>query len=312
MATSTQSIGSQAKSLAAIAKAFPMNSAIAKASQAVNLAAQRSSSLSSGGGSGGSSGSMRSTASSAPVSAPVPIVSSSAGSMRPSAMITQNTAGMRAVPGGIASVYPSGWSNVWGTLTGAIGSGGVRSNTGIGLIDAPLGFVASHPFATAGVAAAGATMLGYGATAGTVAGTTGAASTVAAGSLRGYALAAGAGAVGGMILSGAGGPQNITIPQTQTLQPTITPQQGSTLYDNSLRQQWNTQNTINTITDSPYAQIGGSPSLTGGAQPSSFAPYQGTPVDLTAGQSANASQSSGSLLIPALIIGAAMLFSSRR
>jgi hypothetical protein len=210
-------------------------------------------------------------------------------------------------------------SNVFSTLGAAIGlvPGGVTAHTGNYAGDIALGTAANHPFITAGLGAVGYTALGLGATTEAAAvGTAGTASTSAIGlsSIR-TALIGGAVGLGAGLLLGGGGSQTSNQQPSQNTSPTISPTQQST-------QQPQQNPSVN-----PY-QAGGSASIVNSPgsslsynqsqdtystfnlyQPNSQAPTQSTPSTFTPAQTLTSDQSSSSLLLPALIVGAALVLS---
>ena len=92
---------------------------------------------------------------------------------------------------------------------------------------------------------------------------------------------------------------------------TSTPSQRSEVYDYSQRQTYQDQYSTNQITGSPGARIGSSQGQTSDL-PSTFtqSPSQSAPFGQDFGQAATQSQGSD-FLLPALIIGAAFLLTSR-
>jgi len=132
----------------------------------------------------------------------------------------------------------------------------------------------------------------------------------AAGSLRGYAAALAAGAIGGALLTGGtrqnAAPQDQKLDQGGSSDPAQNPQQnpavnpyqtgGSPFISNSPGASLRYKQTQDTYTTFNLSQI----------------PTQSAPFNQSAGQSESQAQSSASsLLIPALIVGAALLISKR-
>lgn len=174
--------------------------------------------------------------------------------------------------------------------------------------------VANHPFITAGVAAGGITAVRYAPSA-FAAMRSPAASTVVtnaarSSSLRVPAIAAGIGlAAGALFMRNPAAPQETT--QRGEQSGTSTPSQRSEVYDYSQRQTYQDQYATNTIIGSPGARIGASQGQVADL-PSTFtqSPSQSAPFGQDLGQSASQSQGSD-FLLPALIIGAAFLLTSR-
>jgi hypothetical protein len=165
------------------------------------------------------------------------------------------------------------------------------------------------PYAVGGLEIGGAAYLsglalGYG---GATAAGSGAATiggTAAAGSLRNLGLAAGGGLLIGSLLGK-------NAPQAQTMTTAANPNtyQYNIQTDRSLRSQDAYQITTNTIADSPYASLGGSPAI-GQSQPTAWTqePTQSAPTYASGSQS---QEQGSSLLIPALIVAAALMLTRR-
>ena len=186
-----------------------------------------------------------------------------------------------------------------------------RPNRGI------LETAAAHPFATAAAGAAGWTLGSalYGAGAAGKASV--AASAGAGGGILGssalrrvfpYAVGAGAGVFAASIFGSKPSPQ--TQGQTQNSSVVTNANQYTSNVDNSIRTSTQDQYVYNTLSNSPYGTLGGSPSQYADLPATtSLYPSQSVPVTQDVGQSAEQSQGTNSWLVPALIVGAALLWS---
>ena len=194
--------------------------------------------------------------------------------------------------------------------------GRIVANTTSPTLNRGLQLVANNPYTTAAVGAAGytAATAGLGASSAAAGARAGAA---AGGSslLSRAAVPAAAGLAAGYFLFNRSG----AAPQSQTQQAsqsgTLKPIQSSSQVDNSTNYntQTTSQQTYNTIQDSPYASLGGSPSLSASLdRTQSQIPTQNAPFSQDVGQSAEQTQSGlGDWVLPALIIGGAYVLSKR-
>ena len=238
----------------------------------------------------------------------------------------QNTQVSTIQPGNLPQTQPSnsslsskpgGWGNIIAVYKSIFFGDGVTANVKNPLLKASLETAAEHPFITAGLGTLGYMALTGAFTAtGVTATTTGVTATgsglLAGNTLLNTAIIGGAGLGAGFLLGrngGSTGPQNLNQAQTptQTANPTQTP----TLYDYSQRNSTIRNDTWNRITDSPGASISSSQAATPNLS-SSFNPNQaigqGQTLDQAGSQAATAG---GDLLLPALAIAAAVLFSRR-
>lgn len=189
----------------------------------------------------------------------------------------------------------------------------IVSTTGSRSANAVIEAVANHPYITAGIAAGGITAArsAPAALAGlrspAVPAATAAATATRANSLRPLGIAAAGGLAAGLLFMRGSAPQDTT--QAASQSGYSSPTNTTTQYDYSQRQTYQDQYTANTIRGSPGARIGSSQGQLVD-QPSSLSaiPSITAPFDQGIGQSASQSQA-GDFLLPALLIGAALILS---
>ena len=217
--------------------------------------------------------------------------------------------------------------NIPKTIIASVSGQGVTSNTGNKAFDSSLGFVASHPFATAGVATLGITAIGR-------TGVSAASSNIVkspaiqksltspnaiakgASGLRNLGIAAGGGFLGALLLTGKDGAANA--PQSQNQQPTMNsnPSQPSISYDYSTKTQDSYQYSYNQNLNSPGAEIGGNPTLTPTITGTTQSPYLSNPssqnLDQGASQQASSGISTTMIVIAGLAVIAVAYFTGRK